>query len=160
MPACLCTKPGRLVPLPVITVSCTQHAQPRYLRDSICPRSALQSKSMLAALCLIFFPFSLFTSCSRCSMSKFSPNLFSGHVPDEEHGALCARQLALIYAPPLRPCHPLTSTPSDVAFYPASPPRPFHICRLSFADTFEKFLQNKYNTVKRFGLNGMRAIFF
>ncbi|CAM9932887.1 unnamed protein product [Pylaiella littoralis] len=26
--------------------------------------------------------------------------------------------------------------------------------RLSFADTFEKFLQNKYNTVKRFGLNG------
>ncbi|CAN0442197.1 unnamed protein product, partial [Scytosiphon promiscuus] len=26
--------------------------------------------------------------------------------------------------------------------------------RLTFADTFEKFLQNKYNTVKRFGLNG------
>ncbi|CAN0370403.1 unnamed protein product, partial [Discosporangium mesarthrocarpum] len=26
--------------------------------------------------------------------------------------------------------------------------------RLCFADTFEKFLQNKYNTVKRFGLNG------
>lgn len=29
--------------------------------------------------------------------------------------------------------------------------------RLTFADTFEKFLQNKYNTVKRFGLNGEPA---
>ncbi len=30
--------------------------------------------------------------------------------------------------------------------------------RLAYADTFEKFLQNKYNTVKRFGLNGGEAI--
>ncbi|CAM9192574.1 unnamed protein product [Ascophyllum nodosum] len=30
--------------------------------------------------------------------------------------------------------------------------------RLSFADTFEKFLQAKYNTVKRFGLNGGEAV--
>eukprot|EP00904_Undaria_pinnatifida_P004984 jgi/Undpi1/1615/HiC_scaffold_11.g05005.m1 len=30
--------------------------------------------------------------------------------------------------------------------------------RLSFADTFEKFLQNKYNTVKRFGLNGGESV--
>jgi 2-oxoglutarate dehydrogenase E1 component len=30
--------------------------------------------------------------------------------------------------------------------------------RLCYADTFEKFLQNKYNTVKRFGLNGGEAV--
>ncbi|KAG5189741.1 2-oxoglutarate dehydrogenase E1 component [Tribonema minus] len=37
--------------------------------------------------------------------------------------------------------------------------RKLHIFeRLCFADTFEKFLQNKYNTVKRFGLNGGESV--
>eukprot|EP00612_Vaucheria_litorea_P005795 CAMPEP_0171464818 /NCGR_PEP_ID=MMETSP0945-20130129/8029_1 /TAXON_ID=109269 /ORGANISM="Vaucheria litorea, Strain CCMP2940" /LENGTH=956 /DNA_ID=CAMNT_0011992071 /DNA_START=277 /DNA_END=3147 /DNA_ORIENTATION=+ len=37
--------------------------------------------------------------------------------------------------------------------------RKLHIYeRLCFADTFEKFLQNKYNTVKRFGLNGGESV--
>jgi len=29
--------------------------------------------------------------------------------------------------------------------------------RLAFADTFERFLGNKYNTTKRFGLDGAEA---
>lgn len=30
--------------------------------------------------------------------------------------------------------------------------------RLAYADTFERFLGNKYNTAKRFGLDGAEAV--
>lgn len=30
--------------------------------------------------------------------------------------------------------------------------------RLAYADTFERFLGNKYNTAKRFGLDGSEAV--
>lgn len=45
-------------------------------------------------------------------------------------------------------------SPRRTYLTPQSIPAPPLLARLSFADTFEKFIQKKYNTVKRFGLNG------